>query len=131
MNSEETEKHAKLFLRYTYVESKDFCSKFLTLVVAVLVFSLTFSEKVVGYPNASLSAKLLSTFAWVSMLISIVACGIGLTYMAFAGDDAVYERVHYRRYARLAHILMVVAGGMFTIGLILLIIVAVTGVFNQ
>ena len=71
--STETERPSDLFFKYNYTETKDFCKQFLTLVVAVLVFSLTFSEKVVDFPNASLAAKLCLTLAWTSMLISIVS----------------------------------------------------------
>src|SRR5437762_6650891 len=110
MIREQTERSGDLFFKYDYTETKDFCKQFLTLVVAVLVFSLTFSEKVVGFPNASLPAKLCLAFVWAVMLISIVSCGIGLTYLALAGGDAVYGGSRYYALAAKAYKLIIVAG---------------------
>src|SRR5690242_8546743 len=112
------------FLRIQYGETKDICKQFLTLVVAVLVFSVTFSEKVVGFPNASIPAKLCLAFAWTSMLISIVSCGIGLKHLAEAAGDAYIEGTHYRIIAARAYPRIIFAGGSFVAGLILLIIAA-------
>lgn len=128
MNYQENEKDSKLFLKYNYTETKDFCKQFLTLVVAVLVFSLTFSEKVIGFPNATLPAKLCLAISWILMLIAIVSCGIGLTYMAMAGGDAVYARVRYHILAQKAYRLIIVAGASFIAGLLLLIVAAVIAI---
>ena len=125
----ETEKPSDLFFKYDYTETKDFCKQFLTLVVAVLVFSLTFSEKVVGFPSASLAAKLCLVFAWTSMLISIVSCGIGLTFMALAGGDAVYGGAYYHIWAEKSYRLIIVAGCSFVTGLLLLIVAAICSVY--
>ena len=128
MIRQEDERSSDLFFKYNYTETKDFCKQFLTLVVAVLVFSLTFSEKVVGYQSASLPARLCLAIAWTAMLISIVSCGIGLTFMALAGGDAVYGGTSYYALADKAYKLIVVAGGAFIVGLILLIVAAITSV---
>jgi hypothetical protein len=48
---------AKLFLQYNYLETKDLCKHFITIIIAVLVFSLTFSEKIIDFKNASTLAK--------------------------------------------------------------------------
>jgi hypothetical protein len=37
------------FLKYDYAETKDLAKDFLTLVSAILVFSLTFAEKIVNF----------------------------------------------------------------------------------
>ena len=42
------------FLKYDYGETKDLCKSFLTLVSALLVFSVTFSEKIVAFPAPNL-----------------------------------------------------------------------------
>lgn len=128
MNHERADRDSSLFLKYNYAETKDFCKQFLTLVVAVLVFSLTFSEKVVGFSGASTSARLSLALAWVSMLFAIVSCGVGLTYMALAGGDAVYARRNYKGLARRAYKLIVIAGGAFVVGLVLLIVAAIIAV---
>ena len=36
------------FMRYDFAEMKDVCKEFLTLVAGILVFSVTFAEKIVG-----------------------------------------------------------------------------------
>jgi hypothetical protein len=126
--STETERPSDLFFKYNYTETKDFCKQFLTLVVAVLVFSLTFSENVVDFSNASLAAKLCLVLAWTSMLISIVSCGVGLTYMALAGGNAVYGGMHYPVWASKSYRLIIIAGASFIIGLVLLIVAAITSV---
>jgi hypothetical protein len=66
----QTQGDPELFLKYNYPETKDLCKQFLTLVVAVLVFSLTLSEKIIQFQQASFFAKLLLGVAWSSMLIS-------------------------------------------------------------
>jgi len=41
-----------MFMRYDYAEAKDLCKHFLTTVIAVLVFSLTFADKIVNFAAA-------------------------------------------------------------------------------
>lgn len=66
---------AQLFLKYNYVETKDLAKHFLTFVSSILVFSLTFSEKIAGFPKAPLATRRLLVGAWCFMLISILGCG--------------------------------------------------------
>jgi flagellar biosynthesis protein FlhB len=115
-------------LKYNYPETKDLCKQFLTLVVAVLVFSLTLSEKFGQFNQASLPAKFFVVVAWSSMLVSVIFCGVGLTYITLAAGDAVYRKVHYLRFAAKSYNCIVVAGMCFIIGLILLIVTAVVSV---
>lgn len=112
------------FFRYNYTETKEFCLQFLTLVVAVLVFSLTFTDKVVEFPEAPFLARLSLTISWALMLLAIISCGVGLTLMALAGGDAVYGGSRYLKFADGAYKLIVVAGGLFIAGLLLLIVAA-------
>jgi hypothetical protein len=44
---------AGLFLKYDYAEAKDLSKQFLTTVTAVLVFSLTFADKIINFSQAS------------------------------------------------------------------------------
>jgi len=118
----------KLFLKYNYPETRDLCKQFLTLVVAVLVFSLTLSEKVVQFQQASLPLKLSLGLAWSSMLVSVIFCGIGLTFITLAAGDAVYSKTHYLRFAAKSYNCIVLAGMCFIIGLISLIATAVMSV---
>jgi hypothetical protein len=78
---------AKLFLQYDYPETKDLCKHFLTLVTAVLVFSLAFSEKIVNFPTAPKPAKRLLLSAWCSMIGAIIVCGVGLCFITMAAGE--------------------------------------------
>lgn len=40
---------AELYLKYDYTETEDLCKHFITVVVAVLVFSLTLAEKIITF----------------------------------------------------------------------------------
>jgi hypothetical protein len=124
----QTQGDPELFLKYNYPETKDLCKQFLTLVVAVLVFSLTLSEKIIQFQQASFLAKLLLGVAWSSMLISVIFCGIGLVYITLAAGDAVYYKMHYLRFAAKAYTCIVVARMGFIVGLVLLIVAALMSV---
>src|SRR5438093_461644 len=109
------------FLKYDYTETKDMCKHFLTLVTAVLVFSLTFSEKVVDYKNATGFAKCLLLGSWILFLFAIIACGIGLVYMCLAGGAAAYnykDLFAYPRQARTSFAWILGAGTCFVLGLL-------------
>jgi hypothetical protein len=67
---------AQLFLKYDYTETKDLSKQFLTLVVAVLVFSLTFSEKIVEFRHASTITRTWLVSAWTAFILSIILCGL-------------------------------------------------------
>src|SRR4051812_29567148 len=76
---------AKAFLEFDYTETKDLCKHFLTLVSGVLVFSITFSEKIIDFPRASKTAKGLLLFSWVLFMAAIVCCAFGLYSIFKAG----------------------------------------------
>ncbi|HEX8411710.1 MAG TPA: hypothetical protein VF883_22880 [Thermoanaerobaculia bacterium] len=115
---------AGLFLKYNYLETKDLCKQFLTLVSAILVFSLTFSEKIVGFANAGTWPKTLLAVGWSSMLGAIVAGGIGLLYITMAAGDAVYAKLRFYSLAARSYKYIVVAGALFVVGLCALIATA-------
>jgi hypothetical protein len=117
-----------LFLKYNYPETKDLCKQFLTLVTAVLVFSLTLSEKVVGFQQASEISRNLLAIAWSALLLALILCGVGLTLITLAAGDAVYAQRYYLGYAARAYTAVVAAGLSFIMGLVMLIVVAVRAV---
>src|SRR5689334_3807573 len=78
------------FMKYDYAETKDLCKHFLTLLSGVLVFSVAFADKIVNYVNARSAARSFLLCCWVLLVAAIIACGIGLTYLALAGGEAVY-----------------------------------------
>jgi hypothetical protein len=76
------------FLKYAFTETKDLAKSFLTVVTAVLVFSLTFSEKIANFSAASRSIRLTLATAWCSMLLAIIAGGVAICYIALSGGAA-------------------------------------------
>lgn len=109
------------FLKYNYAETKDLSKHFLTLVSGLLVFSLTLSDKVVGFGSASWPVRLALVVAWASMLGAIIACGLGLVFITLAAGDAAYKGSSYLTIAARAYNAIVVAGALFILGLVLLI----------
>ena len=76
------------FLKYAFTETKDLAEHFLTVVTAVLVFSLTFSEKIANFSAASTWVRVSITVSWSSMLLAIISCGIAICYVALSGGAA-------------------------------------------
>jgi hypothetical protein len=76
------------FLKYAFTETKDLAEHFLTVVTAVLVFSLTFSEKIANFETAPTPVRVTITSAWSCMLLAIIACGIAICYVALSGGAA-------------------------------------------
>jgi hypothetical protein len=66
------------FLTYDYAEAKDLAKAFLTLVSAVLVGTITFSEKIVNFQTASLLQRLLVIGSWGFFVFAIITCGIAI-----------------------------------------------------
>jgi H+/Cl- antiporter ClcA len=79
---------AQNFLKYPFTETKDLAEHFLTVVTAVLVFSLTFSEKIANFNSAKSSVRWTITVAWCCMLLAIVGGGVSICYVALAGGAA-------------------------------------------
>jgi hypothetical protein len=91
MRSEEVVNHeGAIFMQYHYEEVKDLAKTFLTLVSAVLVVSLTFSEKIIDFPKASATQRLSLVATWVLFITSIIFCGVALCFLASAGGQAVF-----------------------------------------
>jgi hypothetical protein len=68
----------KNFLTYDYPEAKDLAKSFLTLIAAILVFSITFSEKIIGFQTAARSKKVFLVMSWVLFFIAIICCGVAI-----------------------------------------------------
>lgn len=126
---------AKLFLQYDYAETRSLCKDFLTLVSAILVFSIAFSEKIVDFANASLHTRRWLLSSWQCFIAAIVACGVGLCFITLAGGAAVYGAdalgpwsagMFY--WAEWAWLSMLLAGGLFVAGLIALVMAAANSV---
>ena len=116
----------QLFLKYNYPETKDLCLHFLTLITAVLVFSLNFAERVFDFQNAAKKKRFIVIFGWCLFLLSIMFCGIGLTVNSIAGGDAVYQQRNYQSLAQTSYEFIILSGISFVIVLVLTMISAIT-----
>ena len=65
-------------VKTSYDEGKDLSKSFLTLIGAVFVASITFSEKIIDLKTAGPSGRVAMVTCWLSLLLSVAACGTGL-----------------------------------------------------
>ena len=108
---------AKLFTN-DYTESRDLAKSFLTLLVAVFVASVTFSEKIVDMHKAGPAAKVAMIACWIFLLAAIICCGTGMAYMVFAYGIVVYTpEMEYRFFETRAAQLFLASGLVFGGGL--------------
>ena len=93
----------------------------------ILVFSVTFAEKIVGYKAVARWPLLAS---WVAFMIAIVLCGLGL--IALAGGQAVSGATSdiYRSMGSRAVRLAFGAGLSFILGLACLIVAGILTMFT-
>jgi hypothetical protein len=117
------------FIKYDFTITEDLCKQFITVVTGVLVFSLTFSEKIISFSTAKKSFRILLGISWASMLFAIIACGLGLTYICIAGGQAVYSGEGYPVAAWTSYKWIIAAGISFIVGLISLIVAALARPF--
>jgi len=79
---------AEIFLEFHCAELKDLGKHFLTLISAVLAFSVTFSEKITDFSKSSSPQKTLLVSSWLFLIIAVVTSGAGLYYNFVAGAQA-------------------------------------------
>lgn len=123
----------ELFLKYNYTETKDMCLHFLTLITAVLVFSLNFSEKFFDFQHSTPKKRFIAIISWCLFIFSIILCGLGLVLNSIAGGQAVavlrIDELHqehlYYEAARLSYKFIIGAGGLFILGLIFTMVAAI------
>jgi hypothetical protein len=126
------DEQAKLFLQYDYAEGKALCTQFLTIVVAVLVFSLTFAEKIADFRKATKLIKGVLLTAWCLFIVAIICGGVALYKISMAAGNALYG--HDTSYYEGEYTAMnwaITGGGAFTLGLIALMLSAVGTVFRD
>lgn len=78
------------FVAKEYTEIKDLGKSFLSILIAVFVASITFSEKIVNYNSTSWWAKSLLIICWVLLLLSVVMSGTGMVFIASCFNQALY-----------------------------------------
>jgi hypothetical protein len=115
---------AERFLKYDFAEAKDLCKQFLTLIAGILVFSVTFGDKIVDVAHASLPSKFLLLASWGLFLIAIVLTGAGLWLIFYAGLIATHTPENRSKRLSLKHAsfyMLTAAGVSFVLGLLSLI----------
>jgi hypothetical protein len=75
---------ADTFIKYGYPEIKALSIQLLTLLTAILIFSVTFSEKIINYPRTKIPVRFILIVGWTSLILAIISDGIGLAYNALA-----------------------------------------------
>jgi protein-S-isoprenylcysteine O-methyltransferase Ste14 len=65
---------------------KDFFDRFLTYSVSILVFSITFSEKIVDFHRAPEKPKRLIVAGWRCLSATVLLCAVGMTCVAIGGE---------------------------------------------
>jgi hypothetical protein len=121
------------FLKYAFTETKDLAMHFLTVITAVLVFSLAFAEKIGNYREGNWASRAPLSVAWCSFLLAILSCGVAICYVALAGGVASANSTPEEYWAPMdVAIKWMVSGGMlFVLGLLGLIITALRSAFRS
>jgi hypothetical protein len=127
---------AENFLKYDYAETKDLLKTFITLISATLVLSLTFSEKVIGFRDASDSNKYILFAAWVLFIVALIAAGIGICFIAAAAGKVIYGEIplfnfSYWQLALTSWFFVLFAGGSYVTGLIALAVAAARSISSS
>lgn len=136
------ERFAKNYERI-YNEGKDLAKSFLTLISAVFVASLTFSEKIINWHSLSKWPKRYMIACWLALLAALVLCGTGLVlFLLGLGRDypAVVSYSHPGYYAAIKDgslfftiggVYGFASGGLFVLGLVLMLLAGYTATRHE
>jgi hypothetical protein len=121
---------AKVFLAFRYPETKDLLKHFLTLISASLVFSITFSEKIIDFNKATIGARIVVICAWALLILALGASGVGIYTLYLAANRAIAaavlrQRDGFEKLARTSYWFQDMAGVLFGLGLRLLVLAAI------
>src|SRR5260370_16228930 len=114
---------AEKFLKFDYQQVKDLSINFLTLISAILVFSIAFAEKILKFPQSSAPAKRWLLISWLFFIVAILLSGTALPCMFYAGLQANYDRP-YQWWGNFAFAVLQFGDVFFVCGLIALILSA-------
>lgn len=120
---------ASKFMQYDYAEIKELSTQFLTLITAVLVFSLAFSEKIIEFRKTIQTVRNILVTAWSCFFVAIIGCGLSLVLNVYAASEMLYgpndlSAFTISYYAALS---LLIAGCVFVFGLACLIVAAFLG----
>ena len=137
MNNLETSSESEeiRFLKFHYAEVKDLSKHFLTLITAVLTFSITMAEKFIEISTAAWYFKAAIVFCWFLFLCALASCGLGLYFIFLAGEQAsgsiIYKyKDDFKKFSQKSYICLDTAGILFVIGMIVLALLGVSKIFS-
>lgn len=119
--------NSEIYIQFYYPEIKDLSKSFLSLVSAILAFSVTFSTSIIGFPSTSSTQLTVLICAWISFVIAIITTGAGL-YLSFRNANIANRvikdsgNLKIGKLLTLPYILLTIAGCTFVVGLVLLAI---------
>jgi len=132
---------AKKFIEYGYPQIKELSIQFLAILTSILVFSVTFSEKIINHNTAKSYSKITIIFGWSFIILAIISDGIGLAFNAFALPFAlsdVYTIEHYKINSDYFYIpafkslfAILLSGFLFILGLLSIVITGILSVLNR
>jgi hypothetical protein len=125
--------YAELFMKYDYAESKDLCKEFLTLVSGVLVFSVTFAEKIIAFSDHRSRGRWTLFGSWISLIVALILGGIGLALLGMAADVAVHapDLSRILLLENRSVLFMFWGGVFFVLGLILIVFAGALSMFAR
>ena len=130
-------KGADNFVSHGYEEIKSISIRFLTLLTAILVFSVTFSEKIVKPEFAKKQTKKILIAGWVCLVAAIILDGLGITLNVYALASALYDQninegtSHYLGFTVRALFSMILGGIFFVAGIILIVYAGIISIQNK
>ncbi|MBB6520625.1 hypothetical protein [Pseudoteredinibacter isoporae] len=123
---------ADRYIKIEYPQVKDLSKMFFTLVTAIFVASITFSEKILMTPKPGSFAKFSMVAAWISMLCSIIACGSALALVSLAYDQAAWSELRaFPSKASSGIALYIISGALFVWGLILFVVTSAWSLYHS
>jgi hypothetical protein len=118
-------------IKTSYDEGKDLSKAFLTLLVAVFVASITFSEKIIDLKSAGTWERTAMIMCWLSLLLAIAACGTGLVYLASVLAFSLYNSLLAWHQMERAVILIGCSGLLFGVGLVMMLVAGMPAFLKQ
>lgn len=118
---------SEIYVQFYYPEIKDLSKSFLSLVSAILAFSVTFSTSIIDIKATSSTQLIFLICAWLSFVIAIITTGAGL-YLSFRNANMANKAIKENDKLEISdlltppYILLTIAGCTFVAGLVLLAI---------
>ncbi|MBN8212936.1 MAG: hypothetical protein J0M09_08445 [Xanthomonadales bacterium] len=121
------------YIQFKYPEIKDLLKHFLSLISATLVFSVTFSEKVIDFHKSATNQKFIVFLAWILFSIALAACGLGIYLNYLTAEAAISAKISgdmadFLTFERLSYMAQDAAALLYVLGLFVLVSSAIVRV---